>query len=68
MSIWKTVDLECKEWMVKVSAKMLNAEMVIMGIRKTVDLKCKEWIVKVSEKNCAHWTNGRFDQTEKRWV
>ena len=54
--------------MVEVSAKMLNAEMVIMGIWKTVDLKCKEWIVKVSEKNCAHWTNGRFDQTKKKGV
>ena len=20
----------------------------------------------MSEKNCAHWTNGRFDQTEKK--
>ena len=25
-------------------------------------------MVKVSDKNCAHWTKGRFDQTEKRWV
>ena len=25
-------------------------------------------MVKVSDKNCAHRTNGRFDQTEKRWV
>ena len=25
-------------------------------------------MVKVSDKNCAHWTKGRFDQTEKMGV
>ena len=25
-------------------------------------------MIKVSNNDCGYWTNGRFDQREKRWV
>ena len=45
----------------------------IMKVEQTVDLLkkkkgCKEWMVEVSDNDCGYWTNGRFDQREKRWV
>ena len=43
----------------------------IMGVEQTVDLIRKKKgvkMVKVSDNDCGYWTNGRFDQRDKRWV